>query len=402
MRACPASTARPARPSPISTCRPRAAIASIRIAWPIARPTRSTAARTARSIIDETCIGCGNCQRNCPYGVIRMDKVPPKKPNLLLPGCSAASAPARASRRKKWTEQAGQPGDAQEGDQVRHVLGHRGRPGLRPRLPDRRRDPRRARGVPHRRADGRRGLAGWRAGGSSAPTIGEGTSHEGFLRHRDYRWLKIARRFCAVAILAYLLIDVEPRPNGGSWYGYTLGTIGALLILWLTALGVRKRAITRKRWSLKAWTSAHVYLGLSLIVIATLHTGFQFGWNIHTLAYVLMMLVILSGIYGISAYAFLPAALSDNRSRDDRRADDRRGREHRQADPDLGPAALRRGQPGRARFARRGPVRRRPLPPAERQAAQGRQCASRSGSSAAAARRSARARRRSRSIRSRC
>ena len=144
--------------------------------------------------------------------------------------------------------------------------------------------------------------------------IGEGTSHEGFLRHRDYKWLKIAAALCVVAILAYLLIDVEPRPNGGSWYGYTLGTIGALLILWLTALGVRKRAITRKRWSLKAWTSAHVYLGLSLIVIATLHTGFQFGLNIHTLAYLLMMLVILSGIYGIWAYAFLPAALSDNRS----------------------------------------------------------------------------------------
>ncbi|MET0178915.1 MAG: cyclic nucleotide-binding domain-containing protein, partial [Novosphingobium sp.] len=33
--------------------------------------------------INDTCIGCGNCQRNCPYGVIRMDKVPPKKPALL-------------------------------------------------------------------------------------------------------------------------------------------------------------------------------------------------------------------------------------------------------------------------------------------------------------------------------
>jgi Fe-S-cluster-containing hydrogenase component 2/thioredoxin reductase/CRP-like cAMP-binding protein len=33
--------------------------------------------------IDESCIGCGNCQRYCPYGVIRMDSPPPKRPGLL-------------------------------------------------------------------------------------------------------------------------------------------------------------------------------------------------------------------------------------------------------------------------------------------------------------------------------
>ena len=88
-------------------------------------------------------------------------------------------------------------------------------------------------------------------------TKGE-TLHDGFLRHAHFRWLKAATILCLVAIASYLLIDVTPRHNGGSWYGYTMGTIGVALILWLTLLGLRKRAMTRGRWSLKAWTSAHV------------------------------------------------------------------------------------------------------------------------------------------------
>src|SRR5207247_2607886 len=111
----------------------------------------------------------------------------------------------------------------------------------------------------------------------------------------------------------YALVDQQPRPGGGTALGYALGTVAALLIVWLTMLGLRKRVVGRARYSLKSWTSAHVYLGLSLITIATLHTGFQFGWNVHTLAYVLMMLVIASGIFGIVAYDRLPRALSANR-----------------------------------------------------------------------------------------
>lgn len=155
-----------------------------------------------------------------------------------------------------------------------------------------------------------------KAGGTGRFTQDEkrrDSDHVSFLKHRGYRWLWIALALSAASIAGYVLIDQEPRPNGGTWYGYTLGTIGVGLILWLSLLGVRKRRINPGTWSLKAWTSAHVYLGLSLVVVGTLHTGFQIGWNVHTLAYVLMLLVIATGIYGVVVYATLPASLSANR-----------------------------------------------------------------------------------------
>jgi Fe-S-cluster-containing hydrogenase component 2/CRP-like cAMP-binding protein/thioredoxin reductase len=52
-------------------------------------------------VINETCIGCGNCQRNCPYGVIRMDSVPPKKPPLLS-WLLLGAGPGPGEPSKKW------------------------------------------------------------------------------------------------------------------------------------------------------------------------------------------------------------------------------------------------------------------------------------------------------------
>ena len=97
-----------------------------------------------------------------------------------------------------------------------------------------------------------------RAGKFAADEARRDQDHEGFLRHRSFRWLKIAGGLSLLCIVSYLLIDVEPRHNGGSWYGYTLGTLGAGLIVWLALLGIRKRRMTPGAWSLKAWTSAHV------------------------------------------------------------------------------------------------------------------------------------------------
>lgn len=143
--------------------------------------------------------------------------------------------------------------------------------------------------------------------------------HTGFLRHRGFRWAKIALGLCALCIAAYAWHTPLDAPNGGTWLGYTLGGVAAALIVFLAWLGVRKRRYRSRLGTLKGWTSAHVYLGFALIVIATLHTGFQFGLNVHTLAYALMWLVVASGIYGLIVYAKLPleiARLRDGKTRE--------------------------------------------------------------------------------------
>src|SRR3546814_17105986 len=46
-------------------------------------PNASHRGPNGEVFIKDTCIGCGNCQRNCPYGVIQMAAQPPEKPGLL-------------------------------------------------------------------------------------------------------------------------------------------------------------------------------------------------------------------------------------------------------------------------------------------------------------------------------
>jgi hypothetical protein len=163
------------------------------------------------------------------------------------------------------------------------------------------------------------------------------------LEYKNYRHLKSSSILMAIAILAYIVHHPSLGPRGNTWLGYTLGTVGAILVLTLLWYGVIRRripALSERRESLstsqlnqlkiedrrqdrqallkrqgstlQGWLSAHIYFGIALLVIVTLHAGFHFAWNIHTLAYALLIGVIITGLYGIYAYLRFPRLMTDN------------------------------------------------------------------------------------------
>lgn len=135
------------------------------------------------------------------------------------------------------------------------------------------------------------------------------TMNESFITYRKARYLWLAIVLSTASIVAYLIHEPLDPPNGGTWLGYTLGGLAAFIIVLLSLFGVRKRRYHSRMGTVRGWLSAHVYLGLALIVTATLHAGFQLGWNVHSLAYLLMCIVVISGFFGTLLYQVFPNKL---------------------------------------------------------------------------------------------
>jgi len=143
--------------------------------------------------------------------------------------------------------------------------------------------------------------------------------HRPVLVYRGGRWGGAALLLAAAALALYLFDRPDEPANGGTALGYVLGVIGLGLIFWLAWYGIRRRQYGPGGKPLEAWLSAHLYLGLALPIVATLHTGFRWHWNIHGLAFVLMVLVVLSGLFGLYAYLRYPARAAVNLDGADRR-----------------------------------------------------------------------------------
>jgi hypothetical protein len=99
--------------------------------------------------------------------------------------------------------------------------------------------------------------------------------------------------------------------HGGSAFGLTYGVLGTLSILILLYFGVRKRSYRSTFGTLEAWLQSHLYLGLLAAVLILFHTGFRFQDRVAIAAFAVLLVVVLSGVWGALVYTSVPRRLTE-------------------------------------------------------------------------------------------
>lgn len=132
---------------------------------------------------------------------------------------------------------------------------------------------------------------------------------ENLSRHR--RWIGIIVAALVVTASWYFAATFfeGELPGGGSLPGFTFGLLGGGIIIFEFLLWPRKRYRRLRVGSAQAWLRAHIWLGLFVLPLLTLHSGFRFGGTLSMVLMLLLVVVVVSGVVGLVLQQFVPGRL---------------------------------------------------------------------------------------------
>ena len=90
---------------------------------------------------------------------------------------------------------------------------------------------------------------------------------ESITNYKNFRWFWINLAFFSILLVFYLLDEPLAGRGGDTFIGYAYGLIATLGIIFLMWLGIRKRSYSSSPGTVVGWVSAHIWVGLFLIVI---------------------------------------------------------------------------------------------------------------------------------------
>jgi hypothetical protein len=125
-------------------------------------------------------------------------------------------------------------------------------------------------------------------------------------------WALASIAIFVVCLLIYLpyALSAPQGPRGGGAIGLFFGVIGFGFMLFAAALGARKRVPTWRLGRAQSWMRGHLWLGLLSLPVILFHGGFHFGGALTRVLMWLLIITVVSGVYGALLQNYLPRVMT--------------------------------------------------------------------------------------------
>lgn len=98
--------------------------------------------------------------------------------------------------------------------------------------------------------------------------------------------------------------------RGGSAIGLMFGVVGFVFMIFAALLGARKRVAVWRLGRAQAWMRGHLWLGLVSLPAILFHGGFHFGGTLTRVLMWLLIITVVSGLFGAVLQHYLPRAMT--------------------------------------------------------------------------------------------
>ena len=129
--------------------------------------------------------------------------------------------------------------------------------------------------------------------------------------HTHRAWLIVSILIFGVSTAVYVIyaLAAPHGPQGGSPIGLTFGVIGFAFMIFAGLLAGRKQVPVWRLGRAQTWMRGHLWLGLLALPLILFHGGFHFGGLMTSILLWLLIITVLSGVFGAVVQHYTPRAM---------------------------------------------------------------------------------------------
>lgn len=127
--------------------------------------------------------------------------------------------------------------------------------------------------------------------------------------HRGWLIASILILGASTAVYVLYALSAPHGPRGGSAIGLVFGFTGFGFMIYAGLLGARKQVPVWRLGRAQAWMRGHLWLGLLALPLILFHGGFHFGGRLTSILLWLLIITVVSGVFGAILQHYLPTVI---------------------------------------------------------------------------------------------